>query len=98
MTKAAISIPRDLLKQFDSIVREKGYPSRSEAIRDAVRRYIQHYKWMGEIEGERTGTIIVIYDGIKRGLIESIAKLQQDLKDLALLQALRYGFLFSPVF
>ncbi len=32
MTKAAISIPRDLLKQFDCIVREKGYPSRSEAI------------------------------------------------------------------
>ncbi len=79
MTKAAISIPSDLLKQFDSIVSEKGYPSISEAIQDAVRRYIQHYGWMGEIEGERTGTIIVIYDGIKRGLIESIAKLQQDL-------------------
>jgi len=76
MTKAAISIPSDLLKQFDSIVREKGYPSRSEAIRDAVRHYIQHYKWMGEIEGERTGTIIVLYDGVKRGLIGSNAQVK----------------------
>jgi CopG family nickel-responsive transcriptional regulator len=37
---------------------------------------------MGEIEGGRTGTIIVIYDLVKRGLIESIARLQQDFREI----------------
>ena len=76
MTKAAISIPRDLLKHFDRIVKEKGFLSRSDAIRDAVRKYIQYYEWMNGIKGERAGTIIVLYDGVKRGLIGSNAQVK----------------------
>jgi CopG family nickel-responsive transcriptional regulator len=82
MAKAAISIPRDLLEHFDRIVRRKGYPSRSDAIQDAVRQYIRYYDWMNEIKGERAGTIIVVYDRVKRGLIESIARLQQDFREI----------------
>ncbi len=82
MTKVAISIPGDLLEGFDRIVRKKGYPSRSEAIQDAVRLYIQYYEWMESIKGERAGTIIVIYDEMKRGLIKSIARLQQDFREI----------------
>ncbi len=82
MAHAAISIPRDLLEQFDCIVREKDYSSRSDAIQDAVRHYIKYYEWMNEIKGERAGTIIVLYDRAKRGLIESIARLQQDFKEI----------------
>jgi CopG family nickel-responsive transcriptional regulator len=82
MAHAAISIPRDLLEQFDCIVREKDYYSRSDAIQDAVRHYIKYYEWMNEIKGERAGTIIVLYDRVKRGLIESIARLQQDFKEI----------------
>jgi CopG family nickel-responsive transcriptional regulator len=37
---------------------------------------------MNEIKGERAGTIIVLYDGVKRGLIGSIAGLQQDFKEI----------------
>ena len=82
MTKVAISIPRDLLEQFDYIVKEKGFPSRSEAIQDAVGHYIQYYEWMNDIEGDRAGTIFVVYDSMKRGLIESIARLHQDFKEI----------------
>jgi CopG family nickel-responsive transcriptional regulator len=82
MTKAAISIPKNLLELFDCVVREKGHSSRSDAIRGAVRHYIKYYEWTKEIKGERSGTIIVLYDGVKRGLIESIARLQQDFKEI----------------
>ncbi len=88
MAKVAISIPSDLLEQFDRIVRKKGYPSRSDAIQDAVRRYIKYYEWMNEIEGERAGIIIVLYDRVKRGLIESIARLEQDFKEIICLTML----------
>lgn len=82
MRKITISIPGDLLEQFDYIVKEKSYPSRSEGLQDAVRHYIKYYEWMNGIKGERAGTVLVIYDGIKRGLIESIAKLHQDFKEI----------------
>ena len=82
MAKAAISIPRDLLEQFDCIVRKKDFSSRSDAIQDAVRHYIKYYEWMNEIKGERAGTIIVLYDRVKRGLIESIAGLHKDFKEI----------------
>ena len=82
MAKAVISIPRDLLEKFDCIVREKDYSSRSDAIRDAVRHYIKYYEWTNEIKGERAGTIIVLYDRVKRGLIESISRLHKDFKEI----------------
>ncbi len=82
MRKITKSIPRYLLEQFDCVVREKSYPSISEGIQDAVRQYIKYYEWMNGIKGERAGTIIVLYDRVKRGLIESIARLQQDFREI----------------
>lgn len=37
LIRTAISLDRDLLQKFDRIIKEKGYGSRSEAIRDLVR-------------------------------------------------------------
>lgn len=37
LIRTAISLDRDLLREFDQIIEEKGYSSRSEAIRDLVR-------------------------------------------------------------
>jgi CopG family nickel-responsive transcriptional regulator len=37
LIRTAISLDRDLLREFDRIIGEKGYGSRSEAIRDLVR-------------------------------------------------------------
>ena len=37
LTRTAISLDSDLLKEFDRIIKQKGYGSRSEAIRDLVR-------------------------------------------------------------
>ncbi|MCK7484594.1 MAG: hypothetical protein MZU97_02895 [Bacillus subtilis] len=33
----------------------RGYSSRSEGIRDAIRTYITYYKWMSDVKGEREG-------------------------------------------
>jgi CopG family nickel-responsive transcriptional regulator len=37
LTRTAISLDSDLLREFDRIIKQKGYGSRSEAIRDLVR-------------------------------------------------------------
>ncbi|WP_457611927.1 ribbon-helix-helix protein, CopG family, partial [Methanocaldococcus sp.] len=62
MERISISIPAKLLKEFDEVIAEKGYASRSEAIRDAIRDYIIRYKWLQSMEGERAGSVNVIYN------------------------------------
>ena len=47
LKRFGVSIPEDLLEQFDNLVAEKGYVGRSEAIRDALRLYISESQWEG---------------------------------------------------
>jgi len=47
LKRFGVSIPEDLLEQFDNLVEEKEYVGRSEAIRDALRLFISESKWEG---------------------------------------------------
>ena len=74
--RIGVSLPDNLLDKFDEIIEKRGYSSRSEGIRDAIRSYISHYEWMGEIKGHRVGTIAVIYDHTKRVLSNALGDIQ----------------------
>ena len=76
LLRTCVSLPDNLLDQFDEIIKKRGYSSRSEGIRDAIRNYIINYKWMNEIEGERIGTISLIYEHGQRGLVNNLTKMQ----------------------
>ena len=70
MTVVSITLPYELLKQLDNIVKARGYYSRSEAIRDAIRGMIEESTLIES--GEVTTTIVVTYirghDGVDRRL------------------------------
>lgn len=74
--RIGVSLPDTLLNKFDGIIDKRGYSSRSEGIRDAIRNYISYYEWMGDIKGHRVGTVSVIYDHTKRGLSNALADIQ----------------------
>lgn len=74
--RIGVSLPDTLLNKFDEIIEKRGYSSRSEGIRDAIRSYISYYEWMGDIKGHRVGTVSVIYDHTKRGLSNALADIQ----------------------
>ncbi len=80
--RIGVSLPDNLLNKFDSIIMERGYSSRSEGIRDAIRSYINYYEWMNDISGRRVGTITLIYDHTKRGLSNAVADVQHDYVNL----------------
>lgn len=82
LMRIGVSLPDNLLSKFDSIIMERGYSSRSEGIRDAIRSYINYYEWMNDISGRRVGTITLIYDHTKRGLSNAVADVQHDYTDL----------------
>ena len=52
LMRIGVSLPEKLLSRFDEIILKRGYSSRSEGIRDAIRNYIVHYEWMSDVQGE----------------------------------------------
>jgi CopG family transcriptional regulator, nickel-responsive regulator len=53
LKRFGVSVPENLLEEFDQLVAEKGYIGRSEAIRDAMRAYISESQW------EKGGDIVM---------------------------------------
>lgn len=78
LMRIGVSLPDNLLTKSDSIIDQRGYSSRSEGIRDAIRSYITHYEWMNDVKGRRVATITLIYDYMKRGLSSSLTEIQHD--------------------
>ncbi len=49
------------MKELDSSIKERGFASRSEIIRQALRAFIAEHRSLRELEGEIVATITVIY-------------------------------------
>ena len=78
LMRIGVSLPEKLLTRFDGIILQRGYSSRSEGIRDAIRNYIVHYEWMSDVQGERVGVITLVYSHSQRGLVENLTEIQHD--------------------
>ena len=76
--RIGVSLPEKLLSRFDEIILKRGYSSRSEGIRDAIRNYIVHYEWMSDVQGERVGVITLVYSHSQRGLVDNLTEIQHD--------------------
>ncbi|NMB84906.1 MAG: nickel-responsive transcriptional regulator NikR [Methanothrix sp.] len=78
LMRIGVSLPEKLLTRFDEIILQRGYSSRSEGIRDAIRNYIVHYEWMSDVQGERVGVITLVYSHSQRGLVENLTEIQHE--------------------
>jgi len=80
LERIGIAIGEDLLVEFDELIERRGYTSRSEAIRDLIRREL-----VDEISGspgaEVYGTVTLIYDHHTRLLAEKLTELQHQYHD-----------------
>lgn len=57
--RIGVSLEGPLLKELDSLVEEKGYPSRSEALRELIRKGLVRRRV--EAGGKVVGTITIVY-------------------------------------
>ncbi|OPX57909.1 MAG: putative nickel-responsive regulator [Methanobacterium sp. PtaB.Bin024] len=74
--RISMSLPKKLLNDFDEVLKDRGYTSRSKGIRDALKDYIVRYQWMRDMEGDRVGIIAVIYNHHSTGVMEDITNTQ----------------------
>ncbi|OPY54621.1 MAG: putative nickel-responsive regulator [Methanosaeta sp. PtaU1.Bin112] len=80
--RVGISLPENLLKKFDEIILNRGYSSRSEGVRDAIRSYIVNFEWMSDVQGERVGVITIVYAHSQRGLEDNLTEIQHEFGSL----------------
>ncbi len=78
LMRVGISLPENLLNKFDEIILQRGYSSRSEGVRDAIRSYIVNFEWMSDVQGERVGVITIVYAHSQRGLEDNLTDIQHD--------------------
>ncbi len=61
LQRFGISMPTQLLNEFDTFIRKQGYTNRSQAVRDLIRREIVDQTWE-QSTGQVTGILTLVYD------------------------------------
>lgn len=77
VVRFGVSLPRNLVRAFDKRLREKGYRSRSEAIRDIMRDYLVGGEWESSSEFV-VGTVTLVFDHHTRELSKVLTQVQHE--------------------
>ena len=83
MERITMSIDERLARDFDRLIEQRGYASRSEAIRDLLRREIEAHR--GSRDSPKThcvATLSYVYSHRQRQLGERLAQAQHEHHDL----------------
>ena len=78
MPVISFSLTSELLKKLDTFMRDRGYSSRSEAIRDAVRDMLSEYELSRSETGKVTATITVISEHERHDVDERLTRLRHE--------------------
>jgi len=82
MPIVSISLTSELLRKLNRLMKERGYSSRSEAIRDAIRDSLSEYELNRFRKGKVTATITVISEHEKHDVDERLMRLRHQHDDI----------------
>lgn len=82
MPITSISLTDELLEKLDEYLSSRGYSSRSEAIRDAVRDALSEYELMKRMKGKVMATITMTYGYGKRSVEDRLSRLRHEFDDV----------------
>lgn len=71
-----VSIDQSLLENYDRLIAERGYATRSEALRDLIRETLIQQKIEIEPEVQALGSLTLVYDHHARNLLQEMGTLQ----------------------
>jgi len=80
MVIISLSVPDELRDELDRILGEEWYASRSEVVRQALRKYIAEYKELENIKGNIIATITALYEKTDKN--EELTQLQHEFGDV----------------
>jgi CopG family nickel-responsive transcriptional regulator len=77
--RIGISLEEDLLRQFDRVIEERGYASRSEAVRDLIRDALVQRQWSeASSREEQVAVVTLVYDHDASSLAQKLAHIQHE--------------------
>lgn len=82
MTVISITLPNELLTKFDEFMKTRGYYSRSEAFRDAVRSLIAESEIAKVDSGEVAATIMITCDYARRDVDMRMTEVRHEFDDV----------------
>jgi CopG family nickel-responsive transcriptional regulator len=82
VTVISITLPNDLLKKFDDFMKARGYYSRSEAFRDAVRNLIAEADIAKLETGAVAATIMITSDYARRDIDLRMTEVRHEFDDV----------------
>jgi CopG family nickel-responsive transcriptional regulator len=79
LERIGVSLEDRLLSRFDELISRRGYPSRSEAIRDLIREALVEREW-SEAGGreERVAVVTLVYDHDSSSLAQKLTHIQHE--------------------
>jgi CopG family transcriptional regulator, nickel-responsive regulator len=57
----SISLPADLVKDVDTVIRERGYKGRSEVARAALRDFLERHQAEDRLKGQVNAVVVLAY-------------------------------------
>ena len=77
--RIGVSLENDLLEQFDQLIAQKGYASRSEAIRDLIRDALVQRQWSAATSREeQVAVVTLVYGHDSSSLAQKLAHIQHE--------------------
>lgn len=71
INRIGISLDSKLLKQFDKLIKSRGYSNRSEAVRDLIREKLLEQEWAAPVR-ETVAAVFLVYEHDAMNLSERL--------------------------
>lgn len=82
MTVISITLPNDLLTKFDQFIKTRGYYSRSEAFRDAIRSLIAEVELAKLETGSVAATMMITCEYARRDVDLRVSEVRHEFDDI----------------
>jgi len=82
MTVISITLPSDLIRKFDEFVKARGYYSRSEAFRDAIRSLIAEAELAKLETGRVAATMMITCEYARRDVDLRMSEVRHEFDDI----------------
>jgi len=87
LERIGVSLNKELLSKFDKLISEQGYQSRSEALRDLVRRQLSEERLQNP-QAKAVAAVFIVYNHHSTKLTKSLIDLQHTHMTSATLQVI----------
>ena len=84
MDRFTISLDKNLATAFDELIKDRGYATRSEAVRDILRTHLQRSREQRDSKGSCVANLSYVYNHHERELSERLARIQHDHHDMTI--------------